>query len=318
VGPAVFAAAEPLATTKGASSVTPSSATLNGLVAPRGLPAVAWVEWGATATYDNATAPVSAGTGWKPFSLAAPIAGLAPGHEYHYRVVAQNSEGTKYGDDAVFTTTTLNTAGILWVDLRANDPTAGTSTWKNYGALGDFDSAGLNLPAANADADGTGIPGVEFDGFNTAYASQQNADPDFSWNSDRTVEVRVLDPAFSGDNEAALALGSTSGDNSIFKLGHGSISGLVTGSATRYLGGIDTSHRAFLECLASPNCGLLRHHSHRFCRWCGRSYQPASGRPEHFGRIWSPWARACPLLARWTSAMPSPATSTRFASTAER
>lgn len=233
VGPAVFAAAEPLATTKGASSVTPSSATLNGLVAPQGLPTVAWVEWGATATYDNATAPVSAGTGWKPFSLAAPIAGLAPGHEYHYRVVAQNSEGTTYGDDAVFTTTTLNTAGILWVDLRANDPTAGTSTWKNYGALGDFDSAGLNLPAADADADGTGIPGVEFDGFNTAYASQQNADPDFSWNSDRTVEVWVLNPAFSGDNEAALALGSTSGDNSIFKLGHGSISGLITGSATQ-------------------------------------------------------------------------------------
>ena len=233
VGPAVFATAAPLATTKGASSVTPSSATLNGLVAPQGLPTVAWVEWGATATYDNATAPVSAGGSWKPFSLAAPIAGLAPGHEYHYRVVAQNSQGTTYGDDVVFTTTTLNTAGILWVDLRANDPTAGTSTWKNYGALGDFDSAGLNLPVADPDAGGTGVPGVEFDGFNTAYASQQNADPDFSWNSDRTVEAWVLNPAFSGVNEAAVALGSTSGDNSIFKLGHGSASGLFTGNATQ-------------------------------------------------------------------------------------
>ena len=233
VGPAVFPLAAPLASTKGASSVTPTSATLNGLVAPKGLTTTAWVEWGATATYDNATAPVSAGTGWKPFNLVAPIAGLAPGHEYHYRVVAQNSQGTTYGDDAVFTTTTLNTAGILWVDLRANGPTAGTLTWKNYGALGDFDSAGLNLPAVNADAGGTGVPGVEFDGTNTAYRSQSNADPDFSWNSDRTVELWVLNPAFTGVNEAALTLGSTSGDNSIFKLGHGSSSGLVTGSATQ-------------------------------------------------------------------------------------
>lgn len=204
LGPVVPLASAPLAVTRGASAVTLTSATLNAVVVPQGAATTAWIEWGTSTAYDNATLPVNAGSDWTQFALAAPVAGLAGDVEYHFRVVAQNSGGTTYGADTVFTTTALANAGILWVDLRSTDATAGTATWHNRGALGNF--ARVGTPAKVTDAGLSGFTGVQFNGSTDVYESFALADADISFSSDRTIETWAFNSSATGD-EAAVSLG---------------------------------------------------------------------------------------------------------------
>ena len=84
-----------------------STAVVAGAVDPRGLAATYWVEYGRTTAYGlrTTTGSLQAGTG--ATSLSFPIAGLAPGMRYHYRVVAQSAGGTTVGDDRSFGTSPL-------------------------------------------------------------------------------------------------------------------------------------------------------------------------------------------------------------------
>lgn len=79
------------------------SAHLDGMVHPRGLPTVVWLEWGKTADYgDVAICPEVAG----PVGLAvqATLSGLDAETSYHYRWAARNSAGTTYSPGDVFHT----------------------------------------------------------------------------------------------------------------------------------------------------------------------------------------------------------------------
>lgn len=93
----------PKVITGSASSVTPTSATLNGAVNPNGAETAVVFEWGTDTSYGKiATAdqsPVS-DPGNQPVSVR--ITGLIPGMHYHFRVKATNSEGTGYGEDGTF------------------------------------------------------------------------------------------------------------------------------------------------------------------------------------------------------------------------
>ena len=99
----------PSATTDAATWVGETTATLNGTVDPNGLATTAWFEWGTGASYGNRL-PVSQADSYDvgssgASSVAGRLAGLAESAEYHYRVVAQNSEGTaSYGADRTFST----------------------------------------------------------------------------------------------------------------------------------------------------------------------------------------------------------------------
>lgn len=98
-----LAATRPAVTTGGTADLTFSSVTLKGQVDANGAPTTYYFELGLTKLYDVKTAPATA-TGTAPKAITAAVTGLAPATRYHYRLVAQNSEGIARGVDRTFKT----------------------------------------------------------------------------------------------------------------------------------------------------------------------------------------------------------------------
>lgn len=102
----------PTVTTDPASSVHPVGATLWGLVNPGGPPTTVTFQYGTSVRYGSKTAaqqlgPVGFGV---PVSMA--VLGLRPGTLYHFRVIATNSQGRRYGTDSAFATPPLTLRGV--------------------------------------------------------------------------------------------------------------------------------------------------------------------------------------------------------------
>jgi hypothetical protein len=93
----------PIVTTKPATNVATSAATLNGLLDPHGLTTSVYFQCGITTNYGRTTA-VQSHTGNTYRNIAANVVGLARNTTYHFRVVATNSVGTRYGNDRTFAT----------------------------------------------------------------------------------------------------------------------------------------------------------------------------------------------------------------------
>ena len=85
-----------------ATSVTTSSAQLNGSVNPNGLSTTAHFEYGLTAAYGSSTASGNFGTTSQ--NIGYTISGLIPNTTYHFRLDASNTSGPSYGVDKTFTT----------------------------------------------------------------------------------------------------------------------------------------------------------------------------------------------------------------------
>jgi hypothetical protein len=94
----------PSVTTGAASSVSLTSAQLNGAVTPNGLATNWWFEYGTSTGYGSKTAVKSAGSGTSAQNESAPVSGLKRSTTYHFRLVASNSGGTTVGSDGTFTT----------------------------------------------------------------------------------------------------------------------------------------------------------------------------------------------------------------------
>ena len=92
-------ASAPTVTTDPASSVTTTSATLNGTVNPNGASMTYYFEYGPTTDYGSSTPVQSLGSGASDVSVSAIITDLSNGH---YRIVGINYSGTSYGDDITF------------------------------------------------------------------------------------------------------------------------------------------------------------------------------------------------------------------------
>lgn len=93
----------PVSTAQAASSITATTATLNGTITHTGgqTPTVRGFNYGTTTGYGSTTTENgSFSTG----AYTANITGLTCGTTYHYRTYATNSEGTDYSSDATFTT----------------------------------------------------------------------------------------------------------------------------------------------------------------------------------------------------------------------
>ena len=93
----------PVVTTNPATNVATSSATLHGLLDPHGLTTTVYLQYGTTINYGRTT-PMQSQTGNTYRNISANIGGLTANTTYHFRIVATNSVGTRYGSDRTFTT----------------------------------------------------------------------------------------------------------------------------------------------------------------------------------------------------------------------
>ena len=121
----------PTVTTGSATSVTSSSATLNGTVNPNGSSTTYYFQYGATTSYGTNTTSTSAGSGSSSVTASASVSGVSSGTTYYYRLVATNSGGSSYGAQRTFTTgssssTYTNSLGQTFVLLPAGMFTMGS------------------------------------------------------------------------------------------------------------------------------------------------------------------------------------------------
>ena len=93
----------PAVTTNPASNVASFSARLNGSINPHGLTTTVYFQYGTTTSYGLTTAPANK-TGNTNQNVSTFISGLSASTRYHFRIVATNSAGTRYGSDRTFIT----------------------------------------------------------------------------------------------------------------------------------------------------------------------------------------------------------------------
>jgi phosphodiesterase/alkaline phosphatase D-like protein len=155
--------AGPLATT-GAATLSGLSVTLTGTVDPVGRATNAWFELGPTTAYGTRTVAKAVGSGRGAVAVSETVAGLAPGTEYHVRIVAQSSGGTTHGADVVFRTAGLPAVGrprasaisLRRALVRADVASGGleTQVWVEFGPGGSLSArtAAVRLPASGGSA----------------------------------------------------------------------------------------------------------------------------------------------------------------------
>lgn len=88
-------------TTLPASSITSTSAVVNGAVSTGTNPSVAWFEWGTSTNYGNITGTTNL-TANAAFALQQTLTGFSGLYTNHYRIVASNVLGLVYGEDLSF------------------------------------------------------------------------------------------------------------------------------------------------------------------------------------------------------------------------
>jgi hypothetical protein len=101
--PTISPCIPPVVTTNAATSVASNSATLKGTVNPGGCNTTVHFQYGTTTNYGHNTASQTK-TGNTNQNVSANIGGLTASTTYHFRTVATNSGGTRYGADKTFTT----------------------------------------------------------------------------------------------------------------------------------------------------------------------------------------------------------------------
>ncbi|MGN6869431.1 MAG: hypothetical protein ACTHMY_13620 [Solirubrobacteraceae bacterium] len=97
----------PVAVIRHATSVTQTSATLNGTINPAGQTTSYVFEYGTTTAYGAQTPTATAGAGTKTTVVSATIGPLAPNTTYHYRLAATSVNGTAFSHDSSFKTTAV-------------------------------------------------------------------------------------------------------------------------------------------------------------------------------------------------------------------
>ena len=94
----------PSVTTGAAGAITQTTARIAGAVDPFASSTGYVVQYGRTTAYGAVTEAEIVLPAPGPVSVAVPLAGLAPGTRYHYRLVGSSFAGSTEGADATFTT----------------------------------------------------------------------------------------------------------------------------------------------------------------------------------------------------------------------
>jgi hypothetical protein len=156
-----------------ASNVQISSAVLNGLVYPQGLPTTVAFEYGPAMNFSYTTPALLLEGGTNLASFSYPITGLLPNTAYNFRVVATNANGLRTSTPLSFQTLpwfSLLDAGQLGLTLTNQGPLGfrGATAWGDYDNDGNLDllvtsQTGTliyrNLGQGNFVVVNTGIPG---------------------------------------------------------------------------------------------------------------------------------------------------------------
>ena len=151
-GRKISAIIKPTVTTGSATSVTSSTATLNGAVNPNGASATYYFQYGTTDSYGSTTSNTSAGSGTSAVSASASLTGLSSNTAYHFRLVATNSAGTTNGTDQTFTTSslaptvttgfaTLITSDTVTLKGKVNPNGSSTEAYFEYGTTTSYESS---------------------------------------------------------------------------------------------------------------------------------------------------------------------------------
>jgi phosphodiesterase/alkaline phosphatase D-like protein len=123
------AGSAPNAITDAATSVSSTTATLNGTVNAQNDSTTVTFEYGTTTAYGTTiTATPSPVTGNTDTAVSSTLTGLTQGVTYHYRVVGQNTFGTATGADMTFTTGTITVPTVnTWMimDITTSSATGG-------------------------------------------------------------------------------------------------------------------------------------------------------------------------------------------------
>jgi hypothetical protein len=99
----------PVVTTLAATSVTATSAVLNGSINANGTSTVPTFDHGLTTAYGATLAGTPAAvTGTSATPVSALLTGLSPGTTYHYRLTGTSTGGTTRSADVIFTTAGFN------------------------------------------------------------------------------------------------------------------------------------------------------------------------------------------------------------------
>ncbi len=171
----------PSVITNAATSVTSSTASLNGSVNANGATASVSIQWGLTLSYGNTINAIPASlSGLIAANVMASLSGLTPYTTYHYRVVATNAIGSTNGNDITFTTqavpatvVTIAASNLIGINATLNG------------------SVNANYAPTN----------VSFEwGLNTSYGNTINATPSLTTGSTSTLVSAAL---------TGLSLGTT-------------------------------------------------------------------------------------------------------------
>ena len=79
---------------------------LNGFVTPKGAATTYYFQYGTSSLYGSVTPAGTVAAGSGRVKVTAAVGGLAPVTTYHYRLVAQNSQGVARGNHRTFKTKT--------------------------------------------------------------------------------------------------------------------------------------------------------------------------------------------------------------------
>ena len=153
----------PVAVTIAATDITTHTATLNGTLSPNGAATGYYFEYGTDTSYGSTTESKDAGSGPGTLAVDAQISGLGLSITYHFRLVAENSFGTSYGEDQTFQTTPLAPSALTesataftfnsaTLNGKINPNGAATMYYFEYGLNATYGSATTETSAGSGTA----------------------------------------------------------------------------------------------------------------------------------------------------------------------